>query len=218
MDLGWLSGLLGFAFAMAVTPGPNNTIVTASGSTHGMARTLPLAGGIASGVAAIMLVAAAFGTSVAGDTRVGAALKWIGVAYLLWLAWKIASAEPSPLPAGVTAEDGASRAEVRDGRTVGAAPLSFAQGAALQFVNPKLWVMVSGAVVTYGQVSGASGHLTIAIVFALVFGAMTFLGTLVWAALGASVGRILTSRRALRRFNAVMAAFLLLSLIPIVFE
>jgi len=205
MDFGWFAGLIGFAFAMAATPGPNNTMVTASGATYGMARTLPLVSGIAIGVAAIMLIGAAFGASLVADPRIGVVLKWIGVVYLLWLAWKIASAEPEPAEADTT-------------KSIGAVPLSFMQGVLFQFMNAKLWVIVSGAVVTYGRVSGETGHLSPAVLFALVFGTMSFVSTIAWAALGASIGRLLASRRAIRAFNVAMAALLVSSLIPIIVE
>lgn len=205
MDFGWFAGLTGFAFAMAATPGPNNTMVAASGATYGVARTLPLMSGIGIGVGAIMLTVAAFGSSFVADPRVGAVLKWIGVAYLLWLAWKIAKAKPE-LETQST-EGSAKRA-----------PLSFVQGALFQFVNPKLWVMVSGAVVTYGQTAGEDGRTTLALLFACVFGLTTFISTFAWSALGASVGRVLASRRAVRAFNIVMAALLVASLLPIILE
>lgn len=205
MDFGWLAGLIGFAFAMAATPGPNNTMATASGATYGIIRTLPLMSGIAIGVAAIMLIVAAFGASLVAKPQVGAILKWIGVAYLLWIAWKVGSAEPEPTGPD-TNEQG------------GAGPLSFAQGAVFQLVNPKLWVMVSGAVVTYGQTSGETGRLQLAVLFAFVFGALTFASTVAWAALGAFIGGLLVSRRAIRIFNLAMAALLVASLVPIVLE
>lgn len=188
---------------MSATPGPNNTIVAASGASHGVARTLPVMAGIGMGVAAIMLAVAAFGASLVADPRVGGLLKWIGVAYLLWLAWKIATSEP-------TAPDAVEPARSK--------PLSFVQGALFQIVNPKLWVMVGGAVVTYGQAAGGVQGLTVAILFSVIFGGMTFLSTVGWAALGASVGRFLTSRRSVRIFNGAMAALLVASLIPAILE
>lgn len=106
-----------------------------------------------------MLTVAAFGSSLVADPRVGAALKWIGLAYLLWLAWKIARAEPEGQDVTRAAKD---------------APLSFVRGALFQFVNPKFWVIVSGAVVTYGQVSGRTGYSSLAVLLALVFGTITF--------------------------------------------
>jgi threonine/homoserine/homoserine lactone efflux protein len=205
MGFAWFAGMIGFALAMAGSPGPNNTTATASGASYGMARSLPLVSGVGFGVAAIMLVVAAFGASIIADPRVGTALKWVGVAYLVWLAWKIARAEP--------------KLDTSDNqRATRAKPLSFVQGALFQFVNPKLWVMVSGAVVAYGQGAGEIGKTTLALLFALVFGGITFLCTLAWAALGASLGRFLASPRAVRTFNYVMAALLMASLIPIVWE
>jgi threonine/homoserine/homoserine lactone efflux protein len=191
----------GFAFAMSATPGPNNTIVAASGASFGVARSLPLVAGIGVGVAVIMLVVAAFGTSLVAAPRIGGALKWIGVLYLLWLAWKIATAR---------------RADTGTAGPAKSTPLSFIQGTTFQIVNPKLWVMVSGAVVTYGQSAGRADGLTVALLFAFIFGSMAFVSTMGWAALGAYVGRFLASSRSLRIFNGVMAALLVASLIPII--
>jgi len=202
MDLGWFAGLAGFALAMAATPGPNNAMVAASGASYGLARTLPLMAGIVIGVATIMLTVAAFGPSVAADAWFGPMLKWVGIAYLLWLAWRIARAEPAPRGAGPE----------------GGAPPSFVQGALLQFVNPKLWMMVGGAVATYGQAAGGAGRTTLALALAAVVGAVTFVSTLAWTAFGAVAARLLASRRAVRAFNLAMAALLVASLIPIVLE
>lgn len=203
MDSGWLAGLMGFAFAMAATPGPNNTLVTASGTVHGVVRTLPLMAGIAMGVGAIMLAVAALGSSLVMDSWAGAALRWVGVLYVLRLAWKIVSAEPK-------------LNEPEAGKHGEAMPLSFGQGAIFQFVNPKLWVMVSGALVTYGQQAGGMGRTTLAILFALVFGLTTFISTVAWTALGACVGRLLASPRSVRAFNLAMAVLLVGSLAPVV--
>ena len=78
--------------------------------------------------------------------------------------------------------------------------------------------MVGGAVVTYGQPVSGMSYLHLAVLFSLVFGGLTFVSTVAWAALGASIGRLLGSRRSVRIFNAVMAAMLVASLVPIVLE
>jgi threonine/homoserine/homoserine lactone efflux protein len=204
MDLGWLASVTGFAVAMAATPGPNNLMGAASGAAYGLARSLPLTAGVGIGVGAIMLVVAAFGSAVFADPRVSETLKWVGLAYLLWLAWKIGSAEPRPPEVGAE-------------NPVQTTPLSFTHGAFLQLVNPKLWVMVSGALVAYGPDTDAD-RLGLALLFALIFGMATFLSTLAWTALGASFGRLLASRRSARAFNIAMALLLVASLIPIVLE
>lgn len=199
MDWSWILAASGFAFAMAGTPGPNNTMVTASGVNYGFRRTLPVATGMAIGVAAIIFTVAAAGGAVVSDPRVHLALKWIGIAYLLRLAWRIAKA-----PVGLSAETSRQR------------PFTFVEGALLQLVNPKLWVMVAGAVVTYG--GGVVGDFAIPFAFAVIFGGATLVSTLAWAGIGVGAGRFIKGEGSLRLFNRAMALLLVLSLVPVVFD
>ena len=199
MDWAWILAATGFAFAMAGTPGPNNTMVTASGANHGFRRTLPVAVGMGAGVAAIIFAVAAAGGAIVSEPRVHLVLKWVGVAYLLWLAWRIATA-----PVGVTGEGDRRR------------PFTFVEGALLQLVNPKLWVMVAGAVVTYGG-SAAQG-LAVPAAFAVIFGGATLASTLAWAGISVGAGRFLANARSLRVFNRVMALLLVLTLLPVLGE
>jgi len=199
MDWAWIAAASGFAFAMAGTPGPNNTMVTASGANYGFRRTLPVAIGMGIGMAVIIFTVAAAGGAVVSDPRVHLALKWIGIAYLLWLAWRIATA-----PVGLSS--GSSRQR----------PFTFVEGALLQLVNPKLWVMVAGAVVTYG--GGVAGDFAIPSAFAVIFGGATLVSTLAWAGIGVGAGRFMTGERSLKLFNRAMALLLVLSLVPVVFD
>lgn len=199
MDWAWILAATGFAFAMAGTPGPNNTMVTASGANHGFRRTLPVAVGMGAGVAAIIFAVAAAGGAIVSEPRVHLVLKWAGVAYLLWLAWRIATA-----PVGMAGEGNRRR------------PFTFVEGALLQFVNPKLWVMVAGAVVTYG--GGAPQDFAVPAAFAGIFGGATLVSTLAWAGIGVGAGRFLADARSLRVFNRVMALLLVLSLLPVLGE
>jgi len=203
MDAAWLMGLTGFSLALAATPGPNNTLAAAVAASHGIGRTLPLLAGIALGVSAIMFMVALFGTAVVADPVVTLVLKWSGVLYLLWLAWKVGSAEPSP--PGADAGDPAGRP--RPGTL---------QGVLLQLINPKLWLFVSGAVVAYGPGGQALGRIGLATLLALLGGGITFASVLAWALLGSSLGSRLKSRRAMRALNITMALLLVASLIPVV--
>lgn len=205
MDLNWIIAVSGFAAAMSGTPGPNNTMVAASGANYGFRRTLPLMSGVTVGVGVIIMAVAAMGSSVVRDPYVHAVLKWVGIAYLLWLAWKIASARPTAPTADGTGE--------RSGR-----PFTFRQGGLLQLVNPKLWVAVAGAIVTYDSAATMSNSITIGLIFALIFGLATFASTVVWTLIGAGIGRFARSTRAMRIFNYVMAGLLAVSLIPVIFE
>jgi threonine/homoserine/homoserine lactone efflux protein len=195
MDWAWILATTGFAFAMAGTPGPNNAMVTALGANHGFRRTLPAAIGMGAGVAVIIFAVAAAGGPIVTEPRVHMVLKWAGVAYLLWLSWRIATA-----PVGMTKEGCRRR------------PFTFVEGALLQLVNPKLWVMVAGAVVTYG--GGVAGDFVVPAAFAVIFGGATLVSALAWTGVGVGAGRFLANERSLRLFNRVMALLLVLSLLP----
>lgn len=80
-----------FAFVSSVTPGPNNVMLTASGATFGYRRTVPHMLGISLGVVAmLLLVGLGLGVAFEREPRLYTWLKYLGAAYLLWLAWKIA--------------------------------------------------------------------------------------------------------------------------------
>ncbi|WP_297801089.1 LysE family translocator [uncultured Brevundimonas sp.] len=199
MTIAWLIAVIGFAFAMGITPGPNNTLVASSGATYGFRASLPYNAGIGIGTASIMFIVAAFGASVVNNPTVEAILKWVGIAYLLWLAFKIATAKPK-----MAGQDANTR------------PLSFLQGLLFQFINPKIWIMITGAVVTYGTSVRGLSPMELAILFSALFGIITVGCTLTWTGLGVSLRRLLSSPRAIRIFNGAMATLLVASLIPMV--
>jgi threonine/homoserine/homoserine lactone efflux protein len=201
MNGAWLAGVSGFALAMAATPGPNNTMVAASGANHGFRRTLPLICGVALGVAVIILAVEAAGSAFLADPHIRLFLKSTGLVYLLWLAWRIGRA-----PVGRAGEKrGGSEAR----------PLGWMQGVVLQFINPKLWAMVAGAVAAYGGAAEHEEPLGLAAAFALIFGAATFVSTVVWTLLGARAARFIKTERAMLLFNRTMACLLLIFLLPV---
>lgn len=195
MTLDLMLAFLTYAFVTSITPGPNNTMVLASGVNHGFSRTIPHVLGISCGFA-VMVLAVGFGI---GRLFIAApwlyeALRWIGAAYLLWLAWKIATAN------------------AMDEKTTASRPMSFWQAAAFQWVNPKAWIMAIGAIATYTPANGGLGTIVIvAILFALVNAPTVAL----WAAFGTTLRRWLTDARYVRIFNITMAVLLVLSLQPL---
>lgn len=117
----------------------------------------------------------------------------VSIAYLLWLAWKIAHAAPP--------EPGAAKGT----------PLTFLQAAAFQWVNPKAWAMALTAVTIY-----APGDTALAILaVAAVFGAINLPSVSTWCLLGQGMQRILTDHKRLLAFNWTMALLLVLSLYPV---
>jgi threonine/homoserine/homoserine lactone efflux protein len=206
LDLAWLGSVAAFSLAAAATPGPNNAMVAASGATWGVARTWPHVLGIAIGFP-VMFVAVALGagTLLRDYPAVHRVLTWVGAAYMLWLAWRIATARPAP-------REGDGRADAKPAPARGR-PMSFLEGALFQWVNPKAWIIVVGAIATYTE---TSAMLAQAAVMAVVVVLVTVPSCLLWTAIGAGAARLLRTERSLRAFNIVMAILLVASLIPIV--
>ncbi|WP_211314187.1 LysE family translocator [Humitalea rosea] len=195
LDAAWFASVLAFALSTTATPGPNNAMVMASGATWGLRLTVPHILGISLGFAAMML---ALALGVGGVFRAApwlyGVLRWLGAAYLLWLAWRIATARP-----GVARGRSASR------------PFGFFQAAAFQWVNPKAWAIGVGAVVTF---LGDAGPLVQAFTLTGLFLAVTLPITIIWALMGVGAGRMLQSEGALVWFNRVLAVLLVASLVP----
>jgi threonine/homoserine/homoserine lactone efflux protein len=190
-----LGPLVTFAVATSITPGPNNIMLTASGANFGFRRTLPHMLGIAIGFT-FMVLAIGLGLSEIFERFpvIHQVLRYGGAAYLLYLAYRIATAAP-------TTPDAAPPV----GR-----PLTFLQAALFQWVNPKGWMMALGAISTY---TTADGDLMLeSVMIALIFGAIGLPSVAVWAALGVAIGRLLQARWALRAFNIAMALLLVASL------
>ena len=189
--------LVTFALATSVTPGPNNIMLTASGANFGFRRTIPHMLGVAIGFT-VMVLAIGLGLSEVFKALpvIHQLLRYGGAAYLLYLAYRIATAAP-------TTPDGA-----RAGR-----PLTFLQAALFQWVNPKGWMMAVGAISAYTTVGGDLVQESILI--AGVFGAIGLPAVALWAGLGAAIGRLLQAKWALRAFNVAMALLLVASLVLI---
>jgi len=191
----FLGPLVTFAIATSVTPGPNNIMLTTSGANFGFRRTVPHMLGVAIGFT-IMVLAIGLGLSELFERFpvIHQVLRYGGAAYLLYLAYRIATAAPATSDAAQPA-----------GR-----PLTFLQAALIQWVNPKGWMMAVGAISTYTTVGG--DLLLESSMIALIFGAIGLPSVALWAALGVAIGRLLQTRWALRAFNIAMALLLVASL------
>lgn len=196
MTLDILMALVAFCFVGVITPGPNNLMLMASGANFGFRRTVPHMLGVGLGMPVLVLLVGI------GVIRVFEAypivqtvLTALSVAYLLYLAWKIANAAP-PRRAS---EDETGR------------PLTFLQAAAFQWVNPKAWFMALSAITLY-----AGGREPMAILWvAGAYCAVSSISTTSWTALGQQMRRFLGTPGRLRAFNWTMAALLVATLIPV---
>ncbi len=191
--------LIGYVIVSTCTPGPNNLMVLASGANFGVRRTLPHILGIAFGFP-VMIIAVGLGLGFVFTAYpvVHTILKWVTFAYLLWLAWKIATAgRPDP-------KDASAR------------PMTFLQAAAFQWVNPKGWAMFIGALALF---TTATGNPVIQIgSIAVLFGVACLPNGVAWALFGRGIAGFLQDDRRRFWFNIVMAALLILSVVPTLFE
>ena len=190
-----ITALVAFAFVTSITPGPNNMMLMASGANYGVRRTVPHMLGVAIGfVVMAVLVGAGLAQVFVAVPALHSALKVVSVAYLLYLAWKIATAAP-PTPAGPVGK-----------------PMTFVAAALFQWVNPKAWAMALTAVTVYAPSQTLAGLTLVAVLFGIVN--LPAVGA--WAMLGQQMRRVLTNPLRLRAFNVGMAVLLVASLYPVV--
>ena len=191
--------LIGFTFVSSITPGPNNTLLLLSGAHWGFRKSLPLMLGIPVGFSLFLFaVGMGLGNAFAAWPALHTVLKAVSIGYLLFLAWKLARAG-SP-----------NKAESKSAR-----PVSFGAAVALQWINPKAWLMAVSAMSVYVPV-GAPPLVPVLIVTA-VFVLVALPALLTWFFFGRTVSRFLTNPRRVLAFNLLMALLLLGSIVPILF-
>lgn len=201
MNIEILSALAAFAFVSSITPGPNNLMLMAAGANFGFRRSIPHLLGVFIGFV-VMVLLVGIGLVGVFDTFPVSyqVLKVFSIAYLLFLAWKIASAQ-APSTAAAAGE-------------VSGSPLTFLQAALFQWVNPKAWAMSLTAISVYAP---SRSFEAVAFV-ALVFGAVNLPSISSWTLLGQQMQRVLNSSVRLRSFNILMALLLVATLYPVVIE
>jgi len=194
-----------FMLVSSVTPGPNNTMLMASGVHFGFRRTLAHLMGVQLGFG-FMVVAVGLGlhTVLAQFPAFYALVRFAGAAYMVWMAWSLASARPH-VPASAALDDGLHSAQDE------AKPLGFWGAVLFQWVNPKAWVMAVTIMSAY--VPPGAGLLQIA-PLGMLYVALGFPCSSVWVGFGSALRSYLQDPFRMRVFNCSMAAALLLSLYP----
>ncbi|AEV61833.1 lysine transporter LysE [Pseudomonas ogarae] len=199
LSLDLLLGFALFALVTSITPGPNNTMLLASGVNFGFNRTIPHMLGITCGFFSLVLaVGLGLGAVFQTYPLLYTALRYIGAAYLLYLAWKIAHSGP-----------------VSESQPGDNTPISYWGAAAFQWVNPKAWIMAIGAISTYTPLQGYFFNV---LVIAAVFALINLPSVSLWVVCGSLLRNLLRDRRWLRLFNWGMALLLVASLYPLLLE
>ena len=183
---GSVGTLVLISLAIMGSPGPATISLVAAGSVRGVRRSFPYLFGIIVGTT-LVLVAVATGITAAllAVPRVGSVLIWISVAYILWLAYHIATAPP------LSKLTGASNA------------FSLMGGAILGIVNPKAWVAIA-AVFASVQLADAPTNDAAAKIVVLTVTIIVISTT--WLVAGTSIAPLLRDPRRARLVNAALAA------------
>lgn len=183
-----------FSVVAAITPGPSNAMILSTGSAVGAVRGLPCVLGASTGMG-ILLFASALGLGqiVLAQPQLLQAMKWAGAAFLLWLAWKIATSGSISNAASTPA-------------------VGFVGAAVFQWVNPKGWLVAVSAAGAYLQ-TGKNQPLDQALTFGAVFFCASLPSGLAWLALGAVLHSVLKDERIARVFNTAMALALAASVL-----
>jgi len=192
-----LLALAAYAFVTSITPGPNNFMLLSSGVNFGFVRSIPHMLGIGIGFV-VLLLAVGFGLGAVLTTFpvLHTALKIVGGAYLLYLAWKIAMSR-----------------SVESGGDATAQPMTFLQAAAFQWVNPKAWVMAVTAMAVFSN--PANPFLSVVLI-AAVFGIINLPCVSSWAGFGMALRGFLSDPARLKWFNIAMGVLLAATLWPMV--
>ncbi|WP_342240425.1 LysE family translocator [Inquilinus sp. OTU3971] len=184
-----LAALLLASSVVMGSPGPSTISVTAVGASFGIRRSLPYAAGLIAGTVAVLLAVAAGVVALVTSIPHGAvALGILSAAYILYLAFKIATAPPL------------------GGRGGPAAAPGFLGGFGLAIANPKAYVAIAAVFAGTTVVAGNSG--LDAAVKTAVLGGMVVLIHFCWLLAGVSLSRWLHDPVIARIINLVMAAAL----------
>ena len=191
-----IPALVIFCLITTITPGPNNILLAHSGANFGVKKTLPHVLGIRCGMT-LLHIAILLGLGQVFKYWPALRLVFMLIAggYIIYMSVKIVMAKP--LQAN-------SRLK----------PLSIAEAASFQLINPKSWA----SLMTASSVFTLSGDLFLAsaLLCLLAFNIATLPGTFMWITVGKLVASRLESPRFYRNFNRVMGA-LLLTTLPMMF-
>ena len=184
-----------FAFVTAIPPGPNNLLLANSGAQFGVRESWRHLIGIRIGVIGLILLCAC-GVGVAFQTHPNwyLSIKYVGVAYMLWLMIKLLCTNPL------------------SGKSTKNKPISMTQATLFQLGNMKAWMASLALVTSYSLPS--SYWFSVALI-TVVFTTFGLLANIVWVWFGEKIRIYLDTVLKQRLFNISLAAITLISLLPV---
>jgi len=182
-----LLSMAAFALASSISPGPVNVVALSAGAQHGFAASMRHVTGATLGFTLLLLlIGLGLHELLAHFPNLIDIVKWAGVGFLLYMAYKLA---------------------VDDGKLGADKPTrgpSFAYGAAMQWLNPKAWLASLAGMGAYA----ADGDGRLVWQFTVVYFVLCYLSIASWAYAGTFLRRYLQEPKRVRFFNRVMAVLL----------
>lgn len=190
-----LTAFLSFTLLTAFTPGPNNILAMSNTSKYGLKKSINLIQGIFIGFLSVMILCSIFSVMLVNIIpRIKSVMTYIGVAYILWLAWHVAKSKSESKGEDIEKAD------------------SFITGFILQFVNVKIILYgitaISTFIIPFYSSLFSIGAFTLLIT---VFGCS---GVFTWAIFGAAFQRFFEKYRL--TVNIVMSLLLVYSAVTLV--
>lgn len=190
-----------FALTAATSPGPNNIMLLSSGLTFGYKKTIPHISGIVVGFPLmVLLIGLGFGIVFEKFPILLSILKIVGILYLFWMAFKIAS--------------NSSAYDVNENEN--SKPFTFLQAATFQWINPKAWIMAITAISIF--VTANSNSIFQVIVISSIFFLTAIISSNTWAFGGVMLKKFIKNQAMVKKLNILMSLLLIASIIPIIFE
>lgn len=187
------------ALVTVATPGPTTLLALNHGARHGIGAALPgVAGAVLSDLVLVAAVAAGLGGLLATSATAFELLRWIGVAYLAWLGWRLLRAPDAPPPSASDAPDGLPGQR---------AATVFRRSFTVAVTNPKGYLFFSALLPSFIDTSAPllSQYGLLAAVFAAIDGAVL----LAFAMAGAAGARRFGGPQALRSLERASGLALL---------
>ena len=175
----------------AFTPGPGNILALNTVTNYGYKKGRPLYWGIFAGYYVVQVICAifVFGVSTFLPDVLGI-MKYIGAAYILWLAVHIVLSKPTTSAVEKSA--------------------SFLKGFLLQFVNVKIYLF--GITALTGYITEYSGSLWVLLLFEIIIATIGTIATLTWIGMGVLI------QRAYQKYYRVINIILALTLSECVYS
>ena len=186
-----------FAAAMVGTPGPANMVLLSAGARYGFRRALPFVAGVLLGKQ-LIIWPIGFGLMEVADRYPLAfdVLKWVSVAYIFWLAWRIAGS--------------------RINQTSQTSAPGFATGLIVHPLNPKAWAMVMVGFTSF--VSVGTPTLVATTTIALTLMSVQLVLHPLWTLGGQAIAARMAGRKSERYLMWVLAGLTVASVLLVILK